>query len=130
MSNENYKRATIVVEPDASVDFQMEGKGPLILSQKQFRIMSMAATEMLKGSPASCWQDYVPDIGYIRVVKRKRLCDNPCTRQSMELPKRIKDVSRKRRIPVAQLGKINIPPSLKSFNFFNNSSSLKRRKKS
>lgn len=91
MSDDNYKRATFIIESDNKLDLRIEGKGPLILNQHQFRMMSMAAREMLTGHAASCWQDYVPDVGYIRVVKRKFLCNNKCTRKGMQAVREIQE---------------------------------------
>lgn len=87
---ENYKRATVVVDGEG-IDFKIEGNGSFHMGQQHYRLLSMAVNEMLAGHAASCWQDYVPDVGYIRVARAKYLCNVKCKRQGMsavrEVPK-------------------------------------------
>ena len=82
---DNYKRATIVVDGSDKLDFQIEGKGPLILDGKQYRLMAIAASEMLTGHMASCWQDVTVNGEYIRVIKAKNLCKRQCTKSNVNL---------------------------------------------
>lgn len=125
MSAENYKRATFIVEPDGNLDMHIEGEGPIVLNNQQYRLMAMAASEMMSGHAASCWQDKVEDVAYIRVVKRKYLCNNKCTRQGMQSVRTVNPEHAKR-IPMVERKKLIIR---KSFNFINNHPLLKHRKK-
>jgi hypothetical protein len=125
VSAENYKRATFIVEPDGALDMRIEGKGPIILNNHQYRLMAMAANEMLTGHAASCWQDKVEDVAYIRVVKRKYLCNNKCTRQGMQSVRTVNPEHGKR-IPMTERKKLTIR---NSFNFINNHPLMKRYKK-
>lgn len=128
MSDENYKRATFIVEHDNTLDLRIEGTGPLVLNQHQYRMMSMAAREMMDGHAASCWQDHIPDVGYIRVVKRKFLCNNKCKRQGMQSVRTVNPEHGKR-IPMVERSKLKISKGLEKFNFFNNLPSQRHRKK-
>lgn len=128
MSEENYKRATFIVEHDNTLDLRIEGTGPLVLNQHQYRMMSMAAREMMDGHAASCWQDHIPEIGYIRVVKRKYLCNNKCKRQGMQSVRTVNPEHNKR-IPMIERPKLKISKRLEKFNFFNNLPSQRFRKK-
>lgn len=125
MSEENYKRATFIVEHDNTLDLRIEGEGPINLNSHQYRLMAMAANEMLSGHAASCWQDKVDDVAYIRVVKRKYLCNNKCTRQGMQSVRTVNPEHGKR-IPMVERKKLSIR---NSFNFINNHPLMKKRKK-
>lgn len=129
MSEENYKRATFIVEPDGALDMRIEGNGPIVLNSHQYRLMAMAANEMLSGHAASCWQDKVEDIAYIRVVKRKYLCNNKCKRQGMQSVRTV-NPEHDKRIPMIERPKLKIPKGLEKFKFFNNLPSQRNRKKS
>ena len=79
--SENYKRATIVVNPKIGVDFEIEGNGPVILTTGEFRKLSIAAHEMLKGHAAPCWQDKTRQGSYIRAIKKQKSCKVQCTKR-------------------------------------------------
>ena len=112
MSTDDYKRATFIIEPDGTLDIRKEGKGPIILNPSQYRLMAMAAGEMLTGHVASCWQDWVEDVAYIRVVKRKYLCNNKCTRQGMQSTREVAEPRKQKRIPMIERKKLRLPKSL------------------
>lgn len=80
MTND-YKRATIVVNPKIGLEFEIEGNGPVILTAGEFRKLSIAAHEMLKGHAASCWQDKTKQGSYIRAIKKQKICKVKCTKQ-------------------------------------------------
>lgn len=81
---ENYKRGTVVITEDKEIELSIEGQGPLHLNQSQFRTMAIATLEMLSGHAATCWQDYLPGHGYIRVTHQRQLCKRQCTRRGMQ----------------------------------------------
>ena len=51
---ENYKRATVVVKPKGGIDLLTEGQGPIIMNRREFRTLSIAASEMLNGHAVTC----------------------------------------------------------------------------
>lgn len=93
---ENYKRATVVVKPKGGIDLLTEGQGPIIMSRKEFRTLSIAAREMLNGHAATCWQDQSEHGPYIRAIKEQKLCKVQCM-------KKMGAVKETRRIPASAL---------------------------
>ena len=115
MSSNDYKRVSMIIEHDHSVSVETEGLGEFILKSSEYRIMASAASEMIGGHSASCWQEVNEEGIYLRVVRRKNLCRIKCTRSGMQAVVNTK--KEPEQIPMMEL---KIPKSLKSFNFFNN----------
>lgn len=117
--SENYKRATFIVEPDGNIDLKIEGDGPMILTHQQYRIMALAVIEMVSGHAALCWQDHIPNVGYIRVAKRKYLCNVKCTRHGVQIAKKPEPL-RSERVPLIPHTESVLPERIKAFSLYNN----------
>ena len=94
--SENYKRATVVVKPKGGIDLLVEGQGPIIMNRREFRTLSIVASEMLNGHATTCWQDKSEHGSYIRAIKEQKLCKVQCT-------KKMGAVKETRRIPTSAL---------------------------